>query len=156
MTTLILMRHGKAEEEKIDGEWISVLTEEGRKTTEVISEYLLQKEYLVQHLYCSPLLRAKQTAAIVATKNHIHATVDDRLEFADDETLIEAIHPGKTVMLIGHEPTLIDFGRRLCGKNILPAGLPKSGCAILHFDEQIAYGSGLLREFINPATIPGI
>lgn len=78
---LYIMRHGKTdwnEKHKLQGRTDIPLNEEGKRMAENA-----RKEYDNIHFdicYCSPLIRAKETAEIVLKGRNIPIVVDDRLQ----------------------------------------------------------------------------
>lgn len=149
------MRHGKVRQLEVGGDVLSVLSPEGKEVQERMAAQLEKEGYHPKSIYCSPLLRAKQSAAIVAQQFGLSAIAEPMLEQADDLSgLLEVVkRSGPETLFVGHEPSLIYFGRQLTGENILASGLPKSGCAIITFEEAIDFGQGKLSQFLNPATL---
>lgn len=77
---LYIMRHGKTEwnkDKRLQGRTDIPLSEEGRKMAEsAASEY---KDVNFDICYCSPLIRAKETAEILLKGREIPVITDDRL-----------------------------------------------------------------------------
>lgn len=152
-TVLILQRHGIAQEFEDRGEWVIKLTQEGRRIHEAVAQQIASHGYLPNCIFCSPLLRAKESAEITAKTLNSPVIVDERLENCRDaEGLLELIahNRGNEIAFVGHEPTLIALGRRLVGSDIFPHGLRKSECAIIAFRETPIWGGGRLVDSIPP------
>lgn len=155
---VILMRHAQAEFKEIADETVMVLTPTGREIQKKMAELLKAEGLHPDKIFTSPLIRAKESGLIVGKVFHHPIIADARLEEASDDDglirIIEEANDEDILLFIGHEPTLIDFGRRLCGENILPQGLPKSGCAVLAFSEEVGLGKARLKKFIHPGVLP--
>ncbi|MBI5033219.1 MAG: phosphohistidine phosphatase SixA [Chloroflexi bacterium] len=120
---IYFLRHGIAAER---GEWQGEeaerpLTDEGIQKTNSIADTLAQLELGLDAIISSPLVRAKQTAEIVAKKlNRESKMVEDkRLAPGFDADKLRDIlldHPyGNTVMIVGHEPDLSETISELIG-----------------------------------------
>lgn len=126
---LFFLRHGLAGNRS---EWQGddakrPLTDEGKEKMKHTANMLAALDLGLDVIITSPLVRAKQTAEIVARKLNCPLVEDKRLEpgFNDDQLQkILLDHPNaNTVMLVGHEPdfsdtisALIGGGRIICKK----------------------------------------
>jgi phosphohistidine phosphatase len=122
---LYFLRHGRADREQFDGadDGLRPLVEEGRRRSAVTARALSRLEPDLDAIVTSPLVRAEQTAAIVA--DHLGLTdrlrVDPRLApgfdlpelleiLADVLAAARAAAPGGrfqgtgSLLLVGHEP----------------------------------------------------
>ena len=111
---LLVMRHGKAEPKKPglkDEE--RKLTNEGRKDIEYVAKILPNKPSKV---FCSPMVRAKETAKIVAKIHGIEYKVIQELlpENVSIDSLRKFITEENT-LLIGHAPSIEEFVSELIG-----------------------------------------
>lgn len=127
------LRHGIAVE---GGDWKGSdydrpLTDEGRKKMANEAEALKQLDLGLDAILTSPLVRAKDTAAIVAESLKMQVKEDERLGGDFDVPALEEIlkdHAGaKTLMLVGHEPSFSAVIGRLIGEARLD--LKKGGLA---------------------------
>lgn len=119
---LILFRHGQAENpgsEKDD--FHRVLTQNG---IDALKKNMVQLRTLLRadqttYLWCSPLLRAKQTAEILAeelTISEWHCF--DWIGDGDGSHLsseLEKLVPPFNLIVVGHEPYLSDWSSKICG-----------------------------------------
>lgn len=128
---LYFLRHGLAEDRagwKGD-DAARPLTEEGEKRMEREAATIAALDPAPDAILTSPLTRARQTAAIVASamKSDGKLLTDGRLGLAFDRDRLAEIlldHPGaQALMLVGHEPSfsetisgLIGGGRIVCKK----------------------------------------
>lgn len=128
---LYFLRHGNAASRQ---EWsgddaLSPLTEKGRRILEGVAELLLDQQLAIDLVVTSPLLRASQTAHLVAKRLGLadRLETDDRLASGFGPAVLgELLRPHGAlgaVMLVGHEPTfsetigaLIGGGRVVCKK----------------------------------------
>lgn len=77
---LYIMRHGKTdwnERHKLQGRTDIPLNEEGREMARKAAE--LYKDVHFDVCYCSPLIRAKETAALVLSDRNVPIIYDDRI-----------------------------------------------------------------------------
>ncbi len=154
MIHLIAIRHAKPLSEGFADETLRPLSPEGIALQKKITRKIQQEGYRPTSIYSSPLLRAEQTAAIIADVFELEYQVEPALGYAFDAEsllhLIESTEAGATVCFVGHAPTLAGFIDSLTGKSALPAGLPTSGVAIVRFAQNIQYGSGELIGIYHP------
>ena len=80
MDVLYLVRHGETEwnrQQRLQGRLDSRLTAEGREHARCNGELLARES--VEHLFVSPLGRARETAELILARCNVPATYDDRL-----------------------------------------------------------------------------
>lgn len=149
---LYLLRHAEAEPHRAD-DFSRSLTPQGRDQSSRVGAFMLAKEIRPELILSSPVLRARQTAEIVASilgepaptlAPWISCGMDpDRAlaELADFARL-------SRVMIVGHEP---DFSTLLAhlldaGHN---AGVTVSKASLIAIDlPRLSRGSGLLKFLI--------
>ncbi|HVP30735.1 MAG TPA: phosphohistidine phosphatase SixA [Myxococcota bacterium] len=155
---LYVVRHGKAEDVGPDGTDSSRrLTEEGRREFRRAADGLASLGIRLDHLFTSPLPRAKETAEILAESL---GGPDPELASglgpgASERAILELVAgTGDEVAIVGHEPTLGQlvslavFGR--------PSGgtpLRKGGAACLEFERGPAPGRGVLGWLLTPKQL---
>ena len=107
---LYFFRHGIAEfgEDKADA--LRALTSEGIEKTKTAAKTLDALGVCPTHLFASPLVRARQTADLLAETFRVPVEIRDALApgFAvpDVETITAALDREASVMFVGHEPDL--------------------------------------------------
>lgn len=117
---LYFFRHGIAED-YVPGEVDSAraLTREGSNRTKAMARVLLNVGVKPRRLYTSPLLRARQTADIVAQVLGVKVTVRKALapgfNVEDVATLITGLRNSDDVMFVGHEPDFSTIVSQLIG-----------------------------------------
>jgi len=134
------MRHGSAEDTAASGrDFDRALTPSGRDRVKDVARMLLDGDEAPHAILSSPLVRALQTAEIVAAVTKLgdrgrHASVDGAVEVrrelepgGDARALVRecVAAEGKRVMLVGHEPDLSDLAQLLAGRRF-PVGLQKA------------------------------
>lgn len=135
---IILVRHGRAvdrEDPRCPPDPERYLTKEGRKKTRKVADGFAAIGIDVEAMLSSPLLRARETAAIFAEVlgqppariTTTHALLPDASPLAvlDEIRGLEK----KTVMLFGHAPHLDRMIARLLGARRTATRLKKSGIA---------------------------
>jgi len=149
---LYLMRHGPAEDRAdsgLDGD--RALTEAGRTRVRGVGRMLLDVDEAPAHVVTSPLVRAVQTAEIVALVTKLESrsgSVEVRRELSPGsgaEAAAFAHRLGaegrKRVLFVGHEPDLSALTAALLGSfdrsfdkaMVLGLKLPPAGVARLRF-----------------------
>ncbi|MBN1961600.1 MAG: phosphohistidine phosphatase SixA [Deltaproteobacteria bacterium] len=158
--TLLLVRHGRAESALGRPDSSRHLTEEGYAELRVCCEGLQSLSVCLDLVLTSPLMRALETADVLAKAlgNGIHplcenvlapgATLDSLMQ------LLRNIDGGKTVAIVGHAPDLTDVASGLVvpytRREIL---FPPGGMACIEFEGSIAAGTGQLKWTYTPAEL---
>ncbi|MFL5594654.1 MAG: phosphohistidine phosphatase SixA [Gemmatimonadaceae bacterium] len=157
---LLVVRHGDAEERAPGGDDSSrALTKKGEQEMKVASAGLRTLVEAIAVIGASPLVRAQQTAKIVAK-----AYGDLRVE------TVEALSPGgapsalvawaaqydsaETVAVVGHQPdlgTLVTWLMTKAGNSRVE--LKKGGAALLEFSTRLAAGSGTLLWLLTGSQL---
>ena len=117
---LYLLRHAEAEEEAAsDGE--RQLTERGREQARTIGRFCARNDLYPEKIITSPLVRAQQTAKIVADE----LKVADRVQVCQFATAgmttegalngLKAFAEHSSLLLVGHEPDFSGFVAALIG-----------------------------------------
>jgi phosphohistidine phosphatase len=130
---LYFLRHGRADRSAWMGmDFERPLTEDGKERMVQEAESIHQLDLGPDVILTSPLVRAYQTAEIVAERLSMHdlLVVDERLEPGfgpgDLEEILEEYPQADEIMLVGHEPDfsetisyLIGGGTIVCKKGSL-------------------------------------
>jgi len=113
MSTLVLLRHAKADRPAGTADFQRPLTERGHRDAAAAGGWLVGHGYAPDLVLCSPATRARQTwhgvATALPTGPEVH--YDDRLYGADDDELLDILREVTTegvVAVIAHNPTLED------------------------------------------------
>lgn len=161
---LYVMRHGPAEDDSPTGRDADrALTPSGRDRVRSVAKALGQEGEAPSVIISSPLVRALQTAEIVAAQTSNEASaVEVRRELApggDSMALLSELVKAnrKRVMVVGHEPDLSMLVARLLGRTP-PDGMLKAmvvGVKLTPTDAEIQ-GPGFTaspRFILEPKTL---
>jgi phosphohistidine phosphatase len=153
---LLLVRHAIAFERDTPGisDALRPLTEDGiarfKKSARALGQLVTADVVLT-----SPLLRAKQTAEILARQWAAVAVHEaeplgsgSRAHF---EEVIGRLSNASVIAAVGHEPTLSEWTAEWLGA-ASGAAFPfkKGGAALIEFEDGVAKGSGRLVYFLPP------
>lgn len=125
------MRHGPAEDGSPTGRDADrALTTPGRDRVRAVTKALVDEDEGPAAIVSSPLVRAVQTAEIVATHTKPERAVEIRREMAPGGDMLALIdelfrEDRKRVMVVGHEPDLSMLVGRLTGRP-LTMGMAKA------------------------------
>jgi phosphohistidine phosphatase len=130
---LYILRHGPAEDHAFSGrDFDRALTASGRERVRDVGRALHEANEAPLLILSSPLVRALQTAEIVASMAKVAAPIDVRPELAPGgearalvDELLASAKTSDRVMLVGHEPDLADLASTLSGRTF-SAGLQKA------------------------------
>ena len=132
--SILVVRHGQAVDEAPGlGDSGRFLTGKGRKVTRKVAKWLAEKaERCPTEIWTSPLVRAVQTAEILAEYAHLTDSVRVAAELSpasDPRSVIARLAERRvegTLALVGHEPGLSMLATGLLGDVGWP-GFKKSG-----------------------------
>ena len=161
---LLVIRHGIAEDPstvvaKGQDDSGPPLSKEGRQKIKGVTAGLRELVEEIDVIGASPLLRAQQTAQIVAKAyNDLPiATVDDLLPESDPPALMTWLrrHAALNVVaIVGHQPNL---GRvvtwLMSGVKDSRVELSKGGTCLLEFPGTVSAGNGILQWLLTPSLL---
>jgi phosphohistidine phosphatase len=173
MKRLFVLRHAKAgpHDEKHDKE--RALIGRGRSDSALMGAEMRKKGYLPDIVLCSSARRTTQTWEYAGPEIGAHPTTRflDSLYDATAGALLNCIWTesgdARAVVVIGHNPGLEDFARKLVRKPsnaeersraaALAAKFPTCALAVLDFDvdewPKIAPGTAALTDYVTPAAL---
>ena len=161
MKTLLIMRHGKAQEDAPRGDKARVLVDRGERESALIGRLIREMDVKLDAVVSSDAARARQTAEIVAKA----AEFDGRIEFESDiyaaglDDLLSVVRDfsdkQSCVLLVGHNPGFEDLCAALVKEGTEPPQLPTAGVARLDFEKakrwkDVREGSGKLEAVYRP------
>lgn len=155
---VVFVRHATAE----DGgptlrDWDRALSDEGRAEAPLISNALQVLEMQPDLVLSSPLVRAHQTAEIVAQALGRSVTLADELQpgngTLDNLQQMLARHKADTVMLVGHEPDLSSLAARLVNADERGILLKKAGLIRVDLEGRMRAGRGRLIWLFTPRVM---
>ena len=131
------------------------LTEKGREQAERLGRLLAAAGFAPDAVLTSPLVRARETAELVAGRLGVPFQVEPRLADALDLGAIEAIlddagSPRRPV-LVGHDPDFSDLLGLLTGSPGMR--MRKGAFALLEVERPLLAGSAALRWLVPPDLI---
>lgn len=158
---LYLLRHGDAGERDASNytsDAARALTSKGIKRTRQLANSLRQMEITFDVILSSPLIRAHQTADIIARSLGLEKQLRIAPALAPEHSLTEVIAliesiPAKTgaLLLIGHEPGLSHLISLLCtGGTNLGLTLKKGGLCRLELSEVKSGQCATLEWLLSP------
>ena len=123
---VILVRHAKAAPGKPDA--LRELTSSGREAAALLGELLAERR--VDAVVTSPLVRARQTAEIIAAAVGLEPILDERLAPGATVERVRAavMGRGETVVAVGHQPDCSEIVLALTGREV---EFPTAGLAEL-------------------------
>jgi len=155
---LFVLRHGKAEQSSEDAEDSTrALTARGRKEIRDIARWMRKEKFQFDTIASSPLIRASETAGIVARvldqKDRL-VVWDELAPGGDPDTVCyhaTQSSNNESVLIVGHEPELSALvGRIISGGATVSVILSKGSLAKIRnfsFDKQ---PSGDLQWLLTP------
>lgn len=161
---LVFLRHGPAAEREVfaatgqpDDE--RPLTPDGERRTRQAARGLRALVRSIDVLATSSLVRAAQTAAIVADVFGGPSPVEAQpLEPGNGPRelalWLAKLDPDATVVLVGHEPDLSEAVTWLVSGQSRPMlSLGKAGCAVVDAPGEIEAGRAVLRSLLRPGQL---
>lgn len=154
MTTLVLMRHGVAEDDNPGGDAARRLTTEGLERAGLAARGLVALGVRPDIVLTSPLVRCRQTAELVAGAAGCALADDIRLApgmSASDLLEVMLEHPdARTIVACTHQPGLTYALADLtgCGQ----VGFKRPGAAVIDM-ESPRLGGGRLAAVLPPRVL---
>jgi len=159
---LYVMRHGIAVargDPNFADDTQRPLTPEGKKKLRAIARGLFRLGLCVDSIICSPLVRASETAAIVAEVFAPGVTVEPS-DFLRPGGSLPALLTSlgkrgdhRSVLLIGHEPDLSEGVAKLIGNARANFQFKKGGCCRIDFDKFPPHPPGKLIWWLTPRVM---
>lgn len=161
---VLLVRHAIAEDravwaERSTDDGLRPLTADGREKMKRAARGLATLEPKIALLATSPLVRARETAEILARAWGGIEPVETPLlgPGGTPEALgawLGRQRPAGTAVLVGHEPDLGEIAACwLCGREAHFLAFKKGGAALLEFAAAPKEGAGVLQWLLAPAQL---
>jgi phosphohistidine phosphatase len=160
---LTLIRHARAEERdarKYPDDALRPLTPQGREEQALLAAALYRMGMRFDVLASSPLVRARETADILAEGMRWSGTIEITPLLGEAFTvnrLVEWLRrfPGSAhVACVGHEPDMSELAAALLSADEeIWFDFKKSGVLGIGFDESVARGQGMLLYFLPPKLL---
>ena len=99
-----------------DPDALRPLTASGREIARAVGELLAPEE--PEAVLCSPLLRARETASLIARPASLEPEADDRLAPGATVSAVRELIKGRgdTVVVVGHQPDCSEILLELTGR----------------------------------------
>ena len=155
MKELYLFRHARAVDHAAS-DWERALQPEGRKEARTVGGALLAQQVGFVTIAVSPLVRAVETATLVAVEMHYDAGLVVDSALTPDGTTKQlfallARLTGDRVALVGHEPSMGQLLSDLVGRPGM--SLVKAGVVKLTIDEAPQLGKATLVWTMSPRQL---
>ena len=154
---VLLVRHGEAVDiDAAPTEHLRWLTDAGRRTVTRVGQALAELQLEYTNIYSSPLVRALQTAEILAsTGPGFYGPVEVHPPLSSNEgTTAQALAPldhatdGDLVVLVSHMPKVGALAGHLCQTTRIPPFRTGSACLI-----RLDAGRGIFEWTMDPDTL---
>lgn len=158
VTELHFLRHAQAADretwDRPDDE--RPLTEKGRRQAERMGRFLAAAGFAPDAVITSPLVRARETAEIVADLLGAVARIEPRLGEPLDLATLDAILDDagslRRPIVVGHDPDFSELVSELVGSPIL---MRKGAMARIDVEHPLEPGAGDLRWLLPPDLLRG-
>jgi phosphohistidine phosphatase len=158
VTELLLLRHAHAGDSTTwpGDDDLRPLTEKGRRQAERLGRLLAAAGIAPDAILASPLVRARETAEIVADSLGLSITLDMRLgqplDLAAVERILDDAGDTRRLLLVGHDPDFSEVVSELVGA---PIPMRKGTLARIDVDRPLEPGAGVLRWLLPPDLLRG-
>ncbi len=155
---LILLRHGKAEDSHVDGDFARALLERGREQSRRAAHLLRSSGKLPSVVLTSPLIRARQTADEFCHAAEIPGAVIQSwlaCGMSPETAMAElvAFRDFKRVMIVGHEPDFSHLIQWLLGTTVGYIEVKKGSISCVSISPPAQ--RGILKYMIPPKLADG-
>jgi phosphohistidine phosphatase len=159
LVELCLLRHASAaDRETWDApDELRPLTEKGRRQSERLGRLLAAAGFAPDAVLASPLVRARETAEIVADVLGVPVRLEPRLgeplDLATIEAILDDAGSPRRPLLVGHDPDFSELVSELVGGS--PIFMRKGALARIDVERPLEPGSGDLRWLVPPDLLRG-
>lgn len=154
---LFFLRHGIAEDTHgTIMDYDRALTEEGRSQLHQSARALQRLGVKPDVILTSPLIRAAQTAEIVAPILGARVETANELQpgcVLDDLQRLLRRYNHETIMIVGHEPDFSSMAARLINADERGIALKKGGLIRIEIDGRPQPGRGRLSALLTPKML---
>lgn len=157
-----IVRHGPAVDVgengvKRDGD--RMLSDEGREKTAAVAAGLRALECRPDHIFTSPLIRARETAELLASglmDNGAVTMAEELLPGVPTSDIIAwlARQKASELMLVGHLPSVAELASALiAGTDDVDVAFKKATACRISFDTRVRVGAGTLEWLLPPRVL---
>ena len=158
--SVYILRHGIAGErdaQKYPDDSERPLTDKGKKRMRQIADGLIRIGFAVDWIVTSPLVRAAETAEVVAASIGVKIPMDKCAPLSPGgsvrelATFLSGHADRKRILLVGHEPDLSRLAARLIGAGReANLALKKGGCCLIQCGDLSLSSDGTLIWWLTP------
>lgn len=156
---IFILRHGDAnsDSKKIIEDSKRTLTDAGIKEIENVSRFFEEFDISIDHVFSSPLKRARQTSEIIL-KNQKKAKFTELAELkpegiAGDVCKKITKHSGSTILIVGHMPLLANIISYITSQNQIEVSLKTGGLGKIKTRSVESHLQGQLEWLLTPKLI---
>ena len=160
---LLVLRHGEAGKRSMSpGDFKRTLTAEGRQEIIDLSNGLKYLGVKLDYVLTSPLLRAKNTAEIVAKSLKYKGKVEELVALKPEGSMLEfysalsKLKQDSVVLVVGHEPYLSKMISEAISQSDCRINLKKAGIARMRVLSVLPKLKGDLRWLLTPKILKKI
>ena len=155
---LFFLRHGIAEDQSNSlRDFDRALTAEGRAELENVARGLRRLKVTPDPILVSPLVRARQTAEVVAPVLGGSIMIEEELSpgatFDAFQRLVGRYRTAEALMVVGHEPDFSSAAAAFVGAEPGALALKKAGLIRIDLDRRPEAGHGRLRWLLTPGQL---
>ena len=153
---IYIVRHAIAEDQPRSGtgDHLRQLSEEGKKKMKEAADGFARMKLEIDAIFCSPLIRAKQTAEIVAKA--LKKETEEMVELSPGHSpedvcrKLRGFKKSESVMLVGHEPNCSDLAAYFLGD--IAVEFKKGAICLIESDDLLKH-RGTLIWHLSPAVL---
>ena len=155
---LCLLRHAHAGDSTIweQADELRPLTEKGRRQAERVGRLLAAAGFAPDAVITSPLVRARETAEIVAGLVGVTPQIEPRLgeplDLATLDAILDDAGSPRRPVIVGHDPDFSELVTELVGARI---PMRKGALACIDVERPLDPGSGEMRWLLPPDLLRG-
>ncbi|MFN0025730.1 MAG: SixA phosphatase family protein [Acidimicrobiales bacterium] len=157
MALLMLLRHAKSAWPDAVADLERPLAPRGERDAQTVGRFLAARELRPELTLSSPALRARRTAEAVlhaAGSDPAAVQIHDQLYDGDVAAVLRQVPADvNRVLVVGHEPELLDLAQRLCGAEV---ALPTAALALIELQapwSQLPTCRGVLKVLVTPKLL---
>ena len=152
MRKIILVRHGEsADKQAGQTDFERVLTDRGQHSIRQLGKCFNQENIFPNHIFSSPVIRAKQTAALIAEVINFLDPIEyeDSLNIGSDSDYLDIItNAAGTLIIVGHNPTISFVTGKLVGYST--SLLPGQACIVEMDDGNVKDLRAGIAQLVGP------
>lgn len=157
---LLLIRHSLAVDPGAfaGSDFKRPLTPRGRQQFESMAQWLVARGFAPEQIFCSPLLRAMETADILRQAAGLTEEQSTTMDFLNPRLNITEMvanirrSVAETIACVGHEPDMSSTASQLVGGGIF--GFSPATITCIEFRGRVDISAGRLKWMLSPQLFP--